>query len=326
MKIAETYRETLQAANRLIWSRKAQKIKVIALGQHTNDGWIAKLIVYFLLSILAYLYLQPVLYMVSTMLMNLNDLLDPTVKWIPREIDWDNLRQAWKGLRYPEAISNTFLIALSCSIIQVFVCAMTGYALARLRFPGRGLFTFLVILTFLVPPQIIVIPLYVIYSRLGLLNSPLVFLIPALFGQGLRSGLFIIIFRQFFRSQPAALEEAAKLDGASAYRLFVRIMLPMARSAVLVVFLFSFIWYWNMYYEPSMFLTNKFLPLSISLDRLDSVLNPSMGINQDITMKNPVTESAKMAAAFMIIFPPLVLYAFMQRWFVEGIERSGLVE
>jgi len=326
VKIKESYRKALEVAHRLIWSSKAQKVKMLALGQHTNDGWIAKLIVYFLLSILAYLYLQPLLYIVTTMIKNLDDLLDPTVKWIPRELYWDNLKQAWRGLKYPEAIANTSFIALSCSIVQVFICSMTGYALAKLRFPGRGIFTFLVLLTFLVPPQIIIIPLYVIYSKMGWLNTPLVFIIPALLGQGMRSALFIIIFRQFFKSQPIALEEAAKLDGASAFRLFFKIMLPLASSAILVVFLFSFIWYWNMYYEPSMFLTDKYIPLSISLDRLDAVLNPSLGLNQDVLKKDPVTEGAKMAAAFLIIIPPLLLYVFAQRWFVEGVERSGLVE
>jgi multiple sugar transport system permease protein len=326
LKVPNGYRNALDAASSFIWNRKIQKVKMVLLGQHTNDGWIAKLLVYFLLSILAYLYLQPVFYMVSTMFKNLNDLLDPTVKWIPRELYWENITQAWKGLKYTEAFANTLLVAFSCSIVQVFICSTTGYALAKLRFPGRGLITFLVILTFLVPPQIIIIPLYVIYSKLGWLNTPLVFFIPALFGQGLRSALFIIIFRQFFKTQPVTLEEAAKLDGASAFRLYFKIMLPLARSASIVVFLFSFIWYWNMYYEPSMFLSNHFLPLSISLDRLDLVLNPSAGINQSIVVKNPITEGAKMAAAFMIIFPPLVLYVFMQRWFVEGIERTGLVE
>ncbi|WP_053087041.1 ABC transporter permease subunit [Paenibacillus sp. P22] len=121
------------------------------------------------------------------------------------------------------------------------------------------------------------------------------------------------------------LEEAAKLDGASSFRLFFRIMLPLAQSACLVVFLFSFIWYWNMYYEPSMFLANGFTPLSIRLDNLEDVLNPSLlGNTHFIT--NPVTEGTKMAAAFLIILPPLILFMVLQRWFVAGIERTGIVE
>ncbi|KKC47151.1 hypothetical protein VE23_08365 [Paenibacillus sp. D9] len=312
-------------AKGLLWGRRVQKAKMIVLGRTLSDGLLAKLAIYALLSIVAYLYLQPLLYMVSTMLKDMSDLLDPTVKWIPRAVTWENLSKAFKGLQYPVALRNTALIALSCSLAQVLVCAMTGYALARLALPFKGLITALVILTFLIPPQVIIIPLYVIFSKLGLLNTLFVFLVPALFGQGLKGALFILIFRQFFRAQPASLEEAAKLDGASSFRLFFRIMLPLAQSACLVVFLFSFIWYWNMYYEPSMFLANGFTPLSIRLDNLEDVLNPSLlGNTHFIT--NPVTEGTKMAAAFLIILPPLILFMVLQRWFVAGIERTGIVE
>ncbi len=309
----------------IFWSRTAQRIKVVVLGRNISDGLLAKLILYGLLTIVAYLYLQPIFYMISTSLKNLSDLLDPTVTWIPRVVTWQNVSDAFRGLQYPDALKNTALIAISCSLVQVFICAMTGYALAKLSIPFKGLFTALVILTFLIPPQIIIIPLYVIYSKLGLLNTPFVFLIPAIFGQGLKSALFILIFRQFFKSQPLSLEEAAKLDGASTMRLFFGIMLPLARSACLVVFLFSFIWYWNMYYEPSWFLANDYTPLSIRLDRLEDVLNPSL-LGQRNTIENPVTEGAKMAAAFLIIFPPIIVFMFLQRWFVTGIERTGIVE
>jgi len=312
-------------ASRLLWSRKSQQVKVLVLGRNLSDGLLAKLIIYLLLSIVAYLYLQPLLYMISTMLKNISDLLDPTVKWIPRQVTWENLTKAYEGLQYPEALRNTALIAFTCSAVQVMVCAMTGYALARLTVPFKGLFTALVLLTFLIPPQVIIIPLYVIFSRLGLLNSLFVFLVPALFGQGLKGALFILIFRQFFKAQPLSLEEAAKLDGASSFRLFFRIMLPLAQSACLVVFLFSFIWYWNMYYEPSMFLAKGFTPLSIRLDNLEEVLNPSLLGNTHF-INNPVTEGTKMAAAFLIIFPPLVIFMFLQRWFVTGVERTGIVE
>ena len=164
-----------------------------------------------------------------------------------------------------------------------------------------------------------------IFSKLGLLNTLFVFLVPAIFGQGLKGALFILIFRQFFRAQPPSLEEAAKLDGASAARLYFRIMLPLAQSACLFVFLFSFIWYWNMYYEPSMFLAKGFTPLSIRLDQLEDVLNPSLLGSKDL-VSNPVTEGTKMGAAFLIILPPLVIFMYLQRWFITGIERTGLVE
>ncbi|OUS78616.1 hypothetical protein B1748_00635 [Paenibacillus sp. MY03] len=305
--------------------KQGQRVRLVLLGKHTNDGLIAKLLLYAVLSIVAFLYLQPLLYVLSTMFKSLSDLIDPTVKYLPRDWTLGNVAKAWVGLEYPSAFANTLVIALFCSIIQVIVCAITGYGLARLHFPGRGLLFFLVVLTFLIPPQVYVIPLFVIYGKLGLLNTPFVFLIPALFGQGLRSALFIIIFRQFFLGQPKALEEAAKLDGATVNRLFWRIMLPLASSACIVVFLFSFIWYWNMYYEASMFLSSDFTPLSIRLDSLEQVLTGNTMTHFNIK-QNPVTEGAKMSAVFLILLPPTLLYMFAQRWFTEGIERTGLVE
>ena len=104
------------------------------------------------------------------------------------------------------------VVALTGSVFQVFTCAVTGYALAKLNFPGKNFFFFLVILTFLIPPQIIIIPLYVIFGKLDWLNTPLVFLVPALFGQGLKSALFIIIFRQFFKSMPIACQNLSVHD------------------------------------------------------------------------------------------------------------------
>ncbi|RXZ83213.1 carbohydrate ABC transporter permease [Paenibacillaceae bacterium] len=308
-----------------LWSRNAQKAKLVVLGRNVSDGVLAKLVIYLLLSIVAYLYLQPLLYMISTMFKTMSDLLDPTVKWIPREITWENITKAFNGLQYPRALLNTSIIAIGCSVLQVIVCAMTGYALARLSVPFKGAFIGLIILTFLMPPQVIVLPMYAIYSKLGLLNTPFVFLIPALLGQGLKAALFIFIFRQFFASQPQSLEEAAKLDGASTFRLFVGIMLPLARSACLVVFLFSFIWYWNMSYEASMYLANDFQPLSIRLTMLEQVLNPTM-LGQTRVIDNPIMESTNMAAAFMIILPPIIIFIILQKWFVSGIERTGLVE
>ncbi|MBP1993608.1 carbohydrate ABC transporter permease [Paenibacillus eucommiae] len=326
MKTARRYQELTMKLRSWTKGKPGQKVKLVVIGQHVSDGWLAKLVTLFLLSILAYLYLQPMLYIITTMFKSVSDLIDPTVKWIPRTLYLDNFKQAWEGLRYPTTFVNTFVITIGCSLIQVFVCAFTGYGLAKFPFPGRGLITFLVLLTFLIPPQIIVIPLYMIYSKLGWLDSPLVFLVPALFGQGMKSALFIFIFRQFFKAQPASLEEAARLDGASSFRMFFRIMLPLASSACLVVFLFSFIWYWNMNYEAAMFLPKQYPTLAISLERMQDNLAGMSA--QFVTVKgvDPVTEGMKMAGAFLIIFPPVLLYMIAQRWFVRGIERSGLVE
>ncbi|MDF2657514.1 MAG: transporter permease [Paenibacillus sp.] len=327
MRLTERYRQVRLEAVRFTDSRRAQRVGKLLFGPNVNDGYVAKTVIIVLLSVIAFLYLKPIIYMVSTSVKSLEDLIDPVVGLIPRSVHSQNYIDAWKGLRYPEAFTNTFIIAFFGSLFQVFSCALTGYALARLRFPGKSLFFVLILITFLVPPEITIIPLYMIFNKLGWLNTPLVFLVPAILGQGMRGALFIIIFRQFFLSQPKALEEAAKMDGASVFRLFFRIMMPLAGSACLVVFLFSFVWYWNMHFEPSMFLSKDFIPLSLRLNELSTELLGNKSLSLSVAVgKDPVSEGPKMAAAFLIILPPLLVYFIAQRWFTEGIERTGLVE
>jgi len=327
MKLEEALKQfKLDIADTLA-HRKTQKAKRLVLGQNVKDGLIAKLVIFALLTVIAFLYVKPILYMISTSLKSVADMIDPVVGLIPRELNWNNYADAWKGLQYPDGFFDTMVIALFGSVFQVFTCALTGYALARLKFPGKNLCFFLILVAFLIPPQLTIVPLYMIYSELGWINTPFVFLVPALFGQGLRGALFIIIFRQFFLSQPKALEEAAKIDGASSFRLFFRIMMPLATGACLVVFLFSFVWYWNMSYEAALFLSKDFTPLSLRLSSMqmellgNKAIDFSAGLGQD-----PISEGPRMAGAFMIIFPPLVVYLVAQRWFTEGIERTGLVE
>ncbi|WP_256757793.1 carbohydrate ABC transporter permease [Cohnella sp. WQ 127256] len=327
MKLEGVYKQVRDDVRATLADRKTQKLKRLIIGQNVKDGVIAKLIIIALLTVIGFLYVKPILYMISTSLKSVADMIDPVVGLIPRELNLDNYKDAWKGLNYLDGFADTMTIALLGSIFQVFTCALTGYALARLKFPGKNLFFFLILIAFLIPPQLTIVPLYMIYSELGWINTPFVFLIPAIFGQGLRGALFIIIFRQFFHTQPKALEEAAKIDGASVFRLFFRIMMPLATGACLVVFLFSFVWYWNMSYEAALFLSKDFTPLSLRLSSMQMELLGNKAIDFSAGVgKDPISEGPKMAGAFLIIFPPLVIYLIAQRWFTEGIERTGLVE
>lgn len=302
-----------------------EKLRMIVLGKTIHEGLLFKLFIYAVLISVSTLYLLPVFYMVSTSLKSVPDLLDPTVKWLPRQLLWENYSLAVSGLKYMKALGNTLLITLSSAIFQMFSCALTGYALARLNIPGKQLLFAIALLTFLIPPQTLAIPLFVTYAKLGWLNTPLPFAIPAMLAQGIKGALFIIIFRQFFSSLPKELEESSKLDGAGAFRTFWKIMLPLARPALLIVLLFSIVWHWNDFFGPSLYLRNgEFVPLSLSMQylqmNLDQYFQPQ-GIKQF-----DVNEPIKMAAVFLIILPPLLMYMFTQRYFVEGIERTGIVE
>lgn len=298
-----------------------KRTKLLLLGRDIREGLVYKFFLYWILTNVAVLYLRPFLYMISTMFKSKTDLLDPTVEWIPVEWDAANVWFGLKFMKYAETGLHSLTIAGAASLLQVLSCSITGYALARLKFPLRGLWFFLVLLTFLIPPQTILIPLYMMYQKFDMLRTPLPFLVPALFGQGLKGALFVIIFRQFFRTLPKELEEAARIDGASALRLFVRVMLPLARPAILVVFLFSFVWHWNDSYLPSLFLGKQYATLPIQLDNLQSAMGDVPGY-----VDTNITEQVYMAASFWVVAPPLLLYLIAQKWFVQGVERTGLVE
>lgn len=301
--------------------RIKKKVKLLLLGREINEGLIFKFFLYWILTNIALLYMKPFLQMISTMFMSKTDLSDPTVKWIPVEWDMNNIYFGLKFMKYAVTGAHTLTIAGCAAVLQVLSCALTGYALGRLKFPLRGLWFTLVLITFLIPPQTILIPLYIMYQKFHMLRTPLPFILPALFGHGLKGALFVVIFRQFFRTLPKELEEAARIDGASALRLFFRVMLPLARPAILVVFVFSVVWHWNDSYLPSLFLGKDYSTLSIQLDNLQSAMGDVPGY-----VDTNITEQVYMAAAFWFVAPLLLLYMIAQKWFVQGVERSGLVE
>ncbi|MBM7568376.1 carbohydrate ABC transporter permease [Paenibacillus sacheonensis] len=310
----------------------AARAKRILLGQNINDGVLFKIALYIVLLSIAVMYIQPVLYMLATSFKSMSDLLDQSVTYIPRQFDLQGYDDAWIGLDYLKALWQTTYMSLSAAILQVLSCGLTGYAFARLRIPFKNVLFFIVLLTFLIPPQVLVIPLYVTYAKLNWTKTALPFIIPAIFAAGLKASLFIIIYRQFFATLPKELEESAKIDGAGPFRTFVKVMLPLARPAILIVFLFSIVWHWNDYFEPSVYLqasqANDFVPLALRLDRMQEALNlhKSLATGQNVHLIFDMNEPLKMAGAILIIGPMLFLYMFAQRYFVQGIERSGIVE
>ncbi|CAN7549400.1 carbohydrate ABC transporter permease [Paenibacillus sp. LjRoot56] len=309
-----------QSQSFLLWLNKA---RYMIIGREADKGLLFKFFIYLILLDTAYIYLKPILHMITTMVKDADDLLDPSVNWFPRTLYLGNLQEAWDWLKYPKAFSISLTLSLSVAILQTLSCAVTGYAFARLKVPFKGLMFFLLLLTFIVPMQVTILP-NIIYAReLGLLNTIYPIIVPAFFGLGLKGALFVIIYRQFFSTQPKELEEAARIDGANVFKIFYKVMMPLAKPAILVVFLFSFVWTWNDFYLPSMYLSDiETAPLSMGISRIASALR------QQAEQYGPSVndEAIRMATTFMMIIPPMLLYTFTQRWFVEGVERTGLVE
>ena len=274
---------------------------------------------------ISYIIIFPLISKISTSLMSQADLWDATVRWIPRNWTLGNYSLVSELMNYPTALRNSFALTLVVSVFQLVACTIIGYGFARLEFPGSNILFTLVLLTLMIPPQVVIIPQYLnfrffnIYglipgTGINLIGSFWPFILTALTGAGMRNGIFIFIMRQFFMGMPTSIEEAAYVDGAGPFTCFYTVMLPNAVPALVTVFLFAFVWQWNDYYHTSLLMGGKEL-LTVTIGRLGSgTFDP-----ETLTLRNNT-------GMLMIIAPLLLLYTFMQRYFVESVERTGLVE
>lgn len=279
---------------------------------------------FFIIFGLAFIILYPVIYMFSCSFRDSIDMNDPSVMWIPKHFTFDVIAETAKVMELPETLLNTFLLNIGCSVVQVMACAFTGYGFARFDFFGRKFFFGIVIMMIIVPPQIISLPLYSNFVHLGLINSKLSMYLPALMGNGIRSGFMIFIFCQFFKGLPKEIEDSAYIDGCGRFRAFLSIMLPNAKSALLTVFLFSIVFYWNDYYISSLFFTDN-QTVALMVKNLDSRLSVKL-FNSSAVKASPREQIVWLEAGCLIsVSPMLIMYTFLQRYFIEGIERSGIV-
>ena len=274
-----------------------------------------------------FVMLYPILFMISNSFKSVSDALDPTVVWIPSGTDMFNFKMAFKLLNYKDTLVNTLILVVPCVIIQVITCLFVSYGFARFEFRFKGLLFGLLVFSLIVPVQTYIIPLYVNMKTMHLLDTYWQFYIMALLGTGIRSGLYIYIFRQYFRGLPKELEEAAYLDGCNPLRTFLHIMVPNVKGAILVVFVLSIVWYYNDYTLTGMLLNSDY-PLSISLTGVSTALNNTVQGMVGQTMGSDIkllSESILSAACLIVALPLIGVYVAVQKHFTEGIERSGLV-
>ncbi|MBQ8751796.1 MAG: carbohydrate ABC transporter permease, partial [Clostridia bacterium] len=223
-----------------------------------------------LLIAIAVIILYPLLYMVTISLRPIDQIWDPSVVWISKSLTLDNLIKTVDFMDYWTILWRSVRLTVISSLLTVVSCSLAGYGFARFRFKGRELLFLCVLFTIMVPAETIIIPSYTQFWKFdffglgylawpflgepftaNLLNTELTLYIPALFGSGIRAGLFIYLFRQYYRGLPKELEEAASIDGCNAFTTYLRIAVPSSRLTMMTVFLFSSIWYWNDYYHTN---------------------------------------------------------------------------
>lgn len=283
---------------------------------------------------LCFVILFPTIQQLSMALRAPEDVNNPAVIWIPENWSLMNLKIAAVVLDYGKAAVNTFRLSAIAMLLQLASTALAGYAFSRLKFKGSNILFLLVILTIVIPPQALSLAQYFYFRNLDLLGKEGSIYLMSGLGMGIRSGIFIYIFRQFFRGLPKELEESAIIDGAGVFRTFWSVMLPNARGALVTVGLFAFVWQWNDAYYVKIFevSTAEFPLLTMRLinaaEGMYAALFYTGGldlIGQDV-WENPLFLALiSNVAALLMMLPLLIMYLFVQKQFVESIERTGIV-
>lgn len=284
------------------------------------SGIFSRVILYFLLIGIGMVFLHPILYMLDNSFKSVSDLVNPTVEWIPSRLYFDNYKIAFEVLDYGKNLIITVALVGAATVFQTVSTALAGYAIARHDIPLKRLWLVLMILAFLTPSSVTLIPKYLMFNKYGLIGNPLSVLLPALFGQGINSAVFVLVFNQFFSSYPKSFDEAARLDGASGIGIFFRIAIPVCVPAIIVSLLFSFVWFWNETYVSGLLLGNSLRTLPMKLQSFVEEFGRSYSSGGE----NKINESLQLAATVLVVSPLMIFYVCLQKYFIEGIETSGI--
>lgn len=313
--------------------------------RRTGSGLFLGLLRYVLLFCVGYIILLPILKMISTGFMSPQEVSSPVSQWIPSKPSTEHFVVAYKLLDYPKTLVYSLVSTIGQVVLQVFSAAITGYAFARIRSKKVQALFSIVILAIVVPQSVLVLPQYLIFRNfdifgiiekltgtpLNLLGNPIILYLLDFCGMGLRAGLYIFIFRQFFRGLPRELEEAAYIDGCGFIQTLFRIIMPNADSSIITVSVLSFVWNWN-----DTYLTGRFTNSATLMVRLNQVSGAMDNAMQSIqraipgdfyfNYTDPVYQASVLStASLLVILPLIILYSFIQKKFVESSSRAGIV-
>ena len=294
-----------------------------------------KFIIYFLLTLGGLVLLFPLWWMVTISLSNPEEAMAGTTgyesfKWIPEHPQWENFGESLKGLGvvttqtekityskkvignwtgFADSLANSVVITICTIIGQVLSCSLVGYAFARLRFRGsRTAFT-LMLSTMMLPAQVTMIPVFLLFRSLGWVDTMLPLIIPSFFG----SAFFIFLFRQFYSQIPQDLLDAGKIDGAGNIKIWWSILLPMTKPVIAITAIFTFLGSWNDFMGPLIYLnsTDNFT-LAVALNSFK------------IQFGNPTQVHLLMAASLVTVIPCVLLFFFAQRYFIQGLNVGAI--
>jgi ABC-type glycerol-3-phosphate transport system permease component len=276
-----------------------------------TDRRLNKTIAYILLTAGGLVMILPFGWLFSSSLKGAEDIFVLPPKWIPDPIRWQNYTEVLSALPFMQYLTNTVTITIGATVGQVFSSALCAFAFARLRWPGRDLIFGIILATLMVPYTVVLIPTFILFKSLGWLDTFLPLIVPYWFAGS--SAFFIFLLRQFFRTIPTELDDAARIDGASSWIIFSRIILPLSKPALAVVTVFSFLTHWNDFFGPLVYLTS------------DDKWTLALGLSalQGLQWGRDMTHLV-MAVSVIMITPIVVLFLFAQRTFIRGIVLTGI--
>ena len=283
---------------------------------------------------ICYVILGPVIGIVSRSFFSDSDAYNPMVYLIPQEPTLFRYELAIEYLDYWKTMGLSLLYSLTLMAIQVFICSMVGYGFARFNFPFKNLLFACVVVMIVLPTNTIMLPIYMTFAKfdifgvitaisgdgVNLLSTPVPMYIMTALGCGLRSGLYIYIFNQFFRGLPKEIEEAAFVDGAGTWYTYFHIMLANALPSVVTVAIFSMVWQYNDTFYARLFLISDDIVISKKISTIEATIS-----NVEKILDPTILELFLDAGIVLVMIPIVIIYIALQKQFIEGVERSGIV-
>lgn len=265
------------------------------------------IILYAILIFLAVLFILPIFYLFMGAFKAESELFRVPFKWLPDKFQLDNFINMFQSIPFMRYLKNTMIIVIFNIAGSLLSCSLVAYGFSRLKWPGRDKVFILVLITMILPYQVTLVPLFLMFTKMKWIGTFLPPTVTCFFG----NPFYIFLLRQFFTGIPQDISEAARIDGANEFKIFSTLILPMAKPALTTVAIFAFIRSWNDFLGPLVFLgKDELYTLSLAASMLKSNLDPNW--------------SVLLALGTVMILPVLILFFVMQKYFIQGIAMSGI--
>jgi len=270
---------------------------------------IASILTYIVLLAGAAMLMIPFAWMLSTSLKALDEVNTWPITWIPRELLWQNYIDVFERTPFARFLLNSVILSVGGIVGSVLSGSITGFGFARLRFPGRSVLFFVMLTTLMMPTFVVIVPHFMMFSAIGWLNTFLPIIVPSFFG----NAFYIFLFRQYFLGIPRELEDAARVDGCSTFRIYWQIFLPLSIPVIATVTIFAFFYYWNdLLYPLVYFQSQQLFPVSLGMRMFQTA------------EFNIIHYPRMMAAALVSLVPCIAIFALAQRVFIQGVVITGV--